>query len=1460
MNHLWRRPLLAAGTALSLLSATLVTAGVTGGPAVAAPGAAEAPAPGWGASGYEDGDKAGQPVPDSYIVRLADRPELAAAEAITAAARELTGRAGGEVRDVYTAALHGFSARLTVDQAKALAGDARVASVRQDRYLELQSVQNDPAWDLDRIDQPSPVLSGTFDAADASKASIYIFDSGVRATHADFGGRVRNGLGDGSDQGDCGGHGTAVAGAAASQTFGVAKNATVYAVRVTASCDAHGQAANALKAIDWVTKSGPRPAVVNISWGTGTAIQKDLEDAISASSRAGVTYVIAGGNSNQDACVESPQRTPEAITVGATDRNDRRAGFSNFGSCIDLFAPGTDIPSTAWDSDTATTAANGTSLSAPLVTGAAAVYLTAHPDATPQQVRDALVACAGAGLITDPGTGSPNRLLTSGCGAPIRITNPGRQTTGQGQPVTIAKVKATGTSGSTVQYRATGLPSGVRIDAATGVISGTPAKAGSTTVEVTATDGTASVSTSFAWDVLVGFGQITGINGMCVDDDGDHFNEGNKVQLYSPCQQTWAVRSDGTVAYMKNLQFGCLAVSPAAGAPIVLSSCTGAAPQIWRPESDGTLRNPATGACLTAPTAEKLVQLTLAACDGRAGQQWQLPTGAPTGTLKLDNPGFQVTGKGAEVWLKPTVTPPDSTQGLTFRATGLPAGLSIDAGTGMISGTAGSAGASTATVEVTTSAGNTATASFGWQVADGPVTGINGLCVDDRDTRTDDNNPVQLWGCSKGNAQQLAAGSDGRLQLMGKCLTPFRNATVEGNPVVLLPCGDAASQVWTAQSGGLLRNPASGRCLTAATPNAGDQLLLSACTGAPTQQWTLPTAADATAITNPGRQDPQAGTSVDIKTAGTAAGGTYSATGLPAGLSLDAATGRITGTPTTVGQGTATITAGTSSRTSFSWSVHHGQITGPGNLCVDDWLASTASNNKVVAYNCNSGNTQRWTVRADGMLETVGKCLTVAASLTVLHDCRGAGTQIWRQQSDGTLLNPASGLCLTTPKVESGTQLTVAACTAGQQWKLPVTAPTGGLPVVTAPGPQRATAGTGTTLTITAGGGTGSLTYSAIGLPPGLSLEAGTGKITGTPAYAGIYPVVVSATAGTANGVTGFDWAVFAPSAPNAITDVTGSWCVDTYATVRVYECNRTAAQQFAARSDGRLQTQDGKCLTPQDGGKSLVTAACGPADATQTWRSQTNGTLLNIASGLCLAGDGLRNSAALKLAGCEFTAYQLWSVPPTAPDVTNPGTQRADVGDAVRLPISAKANHGGTLAYSATGLPAGLAIDAATGVISGTATKAATATVVVTVAEGEASVNASFLWAVRGTPPADVIMHLSGDWCFDVASDGTRMWDCNHSGPQRFTTLADGRLQTPSAQCLTPQGDATAPGTRIGVAPCNTANATQIWQQRPDGTLLNTASGLCVSSEKLWYLEPFSLATCAVTANQLWSVPVPKK
>jgi subtilisin family serine protease len=339
--------------------------------------------------------QAGAVIPGSYIVTVtANRPGR-----IRSDARDLATAYSGRLGAVWTAALHGFSVRMSASDAARLRHDKRVASVRPDLVIASAGTQEAPSWNLDRIDQPGLPLSGTYDYDnDGSGTHIYVFDTGVRATQKEFTGRIGKSV-PGVDHSDCGGHGTAVASAAAGTVYGVAKKATVHPVRVL-DCDGAGAAADALSAIDWVTTSAPRPAVVNMSWSTEP--QDDLDDAIRASIASGVTYVVAAGNEDDGSCNSSPQRVSEAIVVGATDDRDRRAGFSNFGPCVDLFAPGTDITTGAWTADDATVTSGGTSLSAPIAASAAAVYLAVHPSAAPAEVSDALVGCATKGVISDP--------------------------------------------------------------------------------------------------------------------------------------------------------------------------------------------------------------------------------------------------------------------------------------------------------------------------------------------------------------------------------------------------------------------------------------------------------------------------------------------------------------------------------------------------------------------------------------------------------------------------------------------------------------------------------------------------------------------------------------------------------------------------------------------------------------------------------------------------------------------------------------------------------------------------------------------------------------------------------------------------------------------------------------------------------------------------------------------------
>ncbi|WP_432034664.1 S8 family serine peptidase [Streptomyces antibioticus] len=269
------------------------------------------------------------------------------------------------------------------------------------------------SWGLDRIDQPSRPLDDSYSWPKSAGAgvTVYVIDTGVRITHKDFAGRARHGWdfvgGDGTAA-DGNGHGTHVAATVAGTSFGVAKKAKVVSVRVLDDTGA-GTIARVIAGIDWVTRNARKPAVANLSLGGGYNAQ--LDAAVRASIRSGVTYTVAAGNEGRPAALGSPADVREAVTVGAVDRADTRPAFSNHGSALDLFAPGVSITSASHRGDTARATFSGTSTAAPHAAGAAALYLADHPKATPAQVSRALVAGAANGKVSGRGSGSPNKIL-----------------------------------------------------------------------------------------------------------------------------------------------------------------------------------------------------------------------------------------------------------------------------------------------------------------------------------------------------------------------------------------------------------------------------------------------------------------------------------------------------------------------------------------------------------------------------------------------------------------------------------------------------------------------------------------------------------------------------------------------------------------------------------------------------------------------------------------------------------------------------------------------------------------------------------------------------------------------------------------------------------------------------------------------------------------------------------------
>jgi subtilisin family serine protease len=354
-------------------------------------------------------------VSGSYIVVFSDAKVTR--DAVAGNARRLATRHGGTVARTYRDALRGFEARMTETAAKRLAADPAVKYVQQNHTVSIAGTQTPtPSWGLDRIDQRALPLNNTFVYPNtATGVRAYIIDTGIRFSHNDFGGRAVSGFDaiDGGSADDGNGHGTHVAGTVGGTAYGVAKNVTLVGVRVLNNSGG-GTYAQVIAGIDWVTADHDpgEPAVANMS--LGGAFDQAVNDAVARSIADGITYGIAAGNAGANACNYSPASLPAAITVGATTSTDARASYSNFGTCLDIFAPGSGITSAWIGSNTATNTINGTSMAAPHVTGAAALALAANPGYTPQQIRDLLVNQATANVVGNPGTGSPNRLLYTG--------------------------------------------------------------------------------------------------------------------------------------------------------------------------------------------------------------------------------------------------------------------------------------------------------------------------------------------------------------------------------------------------------------------------------------------------------------------------------------------------------------------------------------------------------------------------------------------------------------------------------------------------------------------------------------------------------------------------------------------------------------------------------------------------------------------------------------------------------------------------------------------------------------------------------------------------------------------------------------------------------------------------------------------------------------------------------------
>ncbi|MFC3503556.1 S8 family serine peptidase [Micromonospora krabiensis] len=409
-------------------------------------------------------------VADSYIVVFKDT--AVGRDTVGDNASRLVGRHGGTVARTYGAALRGFEVRVGAKAAARIAADPAVAYVEQNHTVSIAGTQtNPPSWGLDRIDQRNLPLNSSYTYPNtASNVRAYIIDTGVLYGHNDFGGRAVSGFDavDGGSADDCNGHGTHVAGTVGGSAYGVAKGVQIVGVRVL-NCQGSGTNAQVVAGIDWVTANAVKPAVANMSLG-GSA-NSSIDTAVNNSINSGVTYAVAAGNGNalgvrQNACNYSPARVPAAITVGATQNNDAAASFSNFGTCVDILAPGVNITSAWYTSASATNTISGTSMASPHVAGAAALVLSANPSWTPQQVRDNLVSNSTPNVVTNVGTGTPNQLLYVVNGTPPAndfsvSVSPTSGSTAPGGSVTATVGTAT-TAGSaqSVSLSASGLPTG----------------------------------------------------------------------------------------------------------------------------------------------------------------------------------------------------------------------------------------------------------------------------------------------------------------------------------------------------------------------------------------------------------------------------------------------------------------------------------------------------------------------------------------------------------------------------------------------------------------------------------------------------------------------------------------------------------------------------------------------------------------------------------------------------------------------------------------------------------------------------------------------------------------------------------------------------------------------------------------------------------------------------------------
>ncbi|GAA6526343.1 S8 family peptidase [Intrasporangium sp. DVR] len=356
-------------------------------------------------------------IPGEYVVVFTNQSQSAASNRQSAQA--MAAKYGGRIKHTYGAVVDGYAARMSEAEARRVAADPAVERVEQAYRVGIAGEQVNPgSWGLDRIDQRTLPLNQRYRYPDnaGQGAHVYVMDTGVNLSHTEFTGRTSNGydfVDNDSTPTDCNGHGSHVAGTAAGTSYGVAKKATVHAVRVL-DCSGSGSNADIIAGVNWIKTNAVKPAVVNYSIGCNTrCTDTTMDSAVRSLVTSGVMWVQAGGNGNDDTCYYSPQRVSEALTVGNSTSSDAKASSSAWGSCQDLFAPGTNITSAWYDTNTSTRTISGTSMASPHVTGAVALYLGANPTASSSAVHSAIVNNSVSGALSGVPSGTPNRLLNT---------------------------------------------------------------------------------------------------------------------------------------------------------------------------------------------------------------------------------------------------------------------------------------------------------------------------------------------------------------------------------------------------------------------------------------------------------------------------------------------------------------------------------------------------------------------------------------------------------------------------------------------------------------------------------------------------------------------------------------------------------------------------------------------------------------------------------------------------------------------------------------------------------------------------------------------------------------------------------------------------------------------------------------------------------------------------------------